>query len=226
MLKQFQRRCYHYLSDLPREDRTLEWLALMRHFGAPTRLLDWTYSFFVAVFNAIECTQGTCAVYALDSDEMDMRLSKQAPWRRYIFHKNPYVDKAVFEYLFGPESKPTVYAVNPFRLNQRLAAQQGLFLVPASIRVSFEENLSKLFASEDPLFTCDYNPPEKLGHRHKIVIATSVHQRNEILRHLHQMNINRASLYTDLEGLAKSLTTLLASPDILAAGGSPPFDNA
>jgi hypothetical protein len=54
---------------VPDLDDTLEWLALMRHHGAPTRLLDWTYSFFVAVYFACEeaKTNAPCVVYALDT---------------------------------------------------------------------------------------------------------------------------------------------------------------
>ena len=35
----------------------------------------------------------------------------------------------------------SVVAVNPFRLNQRLCAQQGVFLCPTDIESSFKENL-------------------------------------------------------------------------------------
>src|SRR6266852_2318631 len=49
-LRQFQRRLHQYATVIPDLDDTLEWLALMQHHGAPTRLLDWTRSPFVAVY--------------------------------------------------------------------------------------------------------------------------------------------------------------------------------
>ncbi len=52
--REFRRRLHHYTIHVPEEGDTLELLALMQHHGAPTRLLDWTYSFFVAAFFAVE----------------------------------------------------------------------------------------------------------------------------------------------------------------------------
>src|SRR5688572_25659565 len=45
LIRRFKRQYHHYSSDPPNEWDYLEWLALMQHHGAPTRLLDWTYSF-------------------------------------------------------------------------------------------------------------------------------------------------------------------------------------
>lgn len=41
ILRQFQRRAHHYIKDPPPVDKHLEWLALIQHFGGPTRLLDF-----------------------------------------------------------------------------------------------------------------------------------------------------------------------------------------
>ena len=53
LLKEFKRRAHFYVDPLPAQGDVLGWLALMQHYGAPTRLLDWTYSFFVAAFFAL-----------------------------------------------------------------------------------------------------------------------------------------------------------------------------
>ena len=50
IIREFRRRAHHFISDVPSRDNVLEWLALMRHFGAPCRLLDFTYSIYVAAY--------------------------------------------------------------------------------------------------------------------------------------------------------------------------------
>ena len=50
LLRKFKRHSAVYLENIPAFYDHMEWFALMQHYGAPTRLQDWTYSFFDAVY--------------------------------------------------------------------------------------------------------------------------------------------------------------------------------
>ena len=79
LIRRFKRQSHHHSTDLPNPDHALEWLALMQHHGTPTRLQDWTYSFFVAVYFAIEQADKAAGVWALDRSVINSALRSTVP---------------------------------------------------------------------------------------------------------------------------------------------------
>ena len=82
ILRQFQRRAHHYLRDPPSSEQRLEWLALIQHFGGPTRLLDFSHSFYVAAFFAIEGANGDAAVWAANLSRIEKVIARKLKLRR------------------------------------------------------------------------------------------------------------------------------------------------
>lgn len=184
----------------PDEDDDLGWIALMQHHGAPTRLLDWTYSPFVAAFFALDAlltcseTDRMAAIWALSIKPLEDPESllpddlKEA-YRQYAITREGKYFRAVFL-----EAKPPVTfagLVNPYRLSDRLVIQQGVFLCPGNIQLSFEDNLLAL--------------PDILDSRNlrKILLPRSVLQ--DAFEGLRRMNISHATLFPGVDGYARSL---------------------
>jgi hypothetical protein len=213
VIRRFQRQTHHYTVDVPKKDSLLEWLSLMQHHGAPTRLQDWTYSFFVACFFAIEDTEEDAAIWALDRTVTDPAVLQSVPsGARSCIDETGYIDtRACFAEIFKRNpAVPMVSPVNPFRVNQRLVIQQGIFLCPGDVASSFEENLAAVLP----------RPPHQS--LRKLVIDGSAQVRTELLWQLQRMNMNRATLFPGLDGFAASLKTLVAFPEIIPAGKDAP----
>ena len=88
--REFRRGYHQYASHVPGVGALLEWLSLMQHHGAPTRLLDFTYSIYVAAYFALEEASGESAVWAIDASwairqaELAMRKAGKPETRRLL----------------------------------------------------------------------------------------------------------------------------------------------
>jgi hypothetical protein len=221
VLRAFKRRAHHYLRDLPEERETLEWLALMRHHGAPTRLLDWTKSPYVAAFfaTAEAGRDDTSAIWAIDLEAIRreaMELLREAG-SSYPGTDSSFSTRDAFNAILMGETRPAIVApVQPFRTNERVTSQQGLFLCANSLNFpgfeiglkqvleSDRERCEKILSEQSPKAAESVYKPRRLF---KLLISPSA--RRQVLKELHRMNINYATLFPGLDGFAQSLNTVL-----------------
>lgn len=215
LLRKFQRECHRFdMSSTPADDDYAEWFAWMRHFGAPSRLLDCSYSFFIAAFMALSGAEDESAIWAFNTTEMRTGLERtldasEASSASWHYRRDPSITKkSTFSSLvMARPPLRLVASVNPLKLNERLVVQQGVFLCPGDVSVSFEANLQAV------LDGCGVEP-ERVCIKYWIPGAAAT--RREILRNLLRMNISQASLFPGLEGFAKSLWQWLVFPEIIA----------
>ncbi len=217
MLRQFERRAHHYLQALPRPANKLDWLSLIQHYGGPTRLLDFSHSFYIAAFFAVERAERDAAIWAVNLDKIERRIAaemKVPTSNENIDHRNTRHAGLVNLHLGleGRPASPTQLAVNvePDHLHERLTIQQGFFLVPTDITTPFEVNLASTFGT-DVIDFRDTKEVEWSQIEHmtstfgvlKIILPRVTHKR--ALYDLQSMNINSATLFPGLDGFARSM---------------------
>lgn len=68
MLREFQWKYPNYeTAIMPKDDEIIEWLSIMQHYGSCTRMVDFTFSPYVALFMAIDSSEGEKQDETLDS---------------------------------------------------------------------------------------------------------------------------------------------------------------
>jgi len=187
----FRRKAHNYLGGTLGNnsalDNILRCLALMQHHGAPTRLLDFTKSPYVAAFFALQSATCDAAVYALNTP----RLWRASPNGRPGTGRDQ-IDPRVpgnFEKLYLPNANAIIWIGEPEDMDRRLVAQAGTLVVPGMLDKPLDEILGTYGDSAALL--------------KKVILPLSM--RSEAMKALYRMNITSATLFPDLDGLARSI---------------------
>jgi hypothetical protein len=196
LLRQFRK--YAARDEVP-VDSTWNWLALAQHHGLPTRLLDWTYSPYVALHFA------TARARAFDRDGaiwmVDyVRAHELAPRKLRDQLEREAANVFTTEMLaavasdFGELDKlgnDFVVFVEPPSFDERIVNQYALFSLTSQPDVSLDSWLA-----------------EHPGLLRKLVVPAAL--KGEIRDKLDQANITERVLFPGLDGLSRWLTRYYA----------------
>ena len=183
ILRIFKRKAHQFLERPPEWDDDFQWLALMQHHGAPTRLIDFTWSPYVAAFFALERATGEAAVWAVNPARIQSRRAPTPP------QYDPRV-KGNFKKYYLKGTRRFIWVGEPLTMNRRLIAQSGTFALAGKLDEPMEAIVSRYPHPEDAMV--------------KFILPVKL-IREQAMRELYRMNITWATLFPDLDGLARSL---------------------
>ena len=190
IIRIFRRKAHLFLDNVPAEDDVFQWLALMKHHGAPTRLLDFTWSPFVAAFFALQGATREAAVWALSVPQLRQPPGHLPQEYQGSAATRPMREAGSFERLYLNATVPFVAVGEPYVMNKRLVAQSGTFVTPSVIDRPVEEILATY--------------PDSRSLLTKVVLETDS-LREDAMEELYSMNVTPATLFPDLDGLARSM---------------------
>ncbi len=213
LIRRFRREAHLYLSSEPAEGDRIGWLSLMRHHGAPTRLLDWSFSFFVAVHFAVQRTEvdQPSSVFAMNLARIRERVDKLEHVRPFLLRDPNAKGEDTVEAIINHSPRHAlIFPLNPWRMNRRLILQQSIFVVPGDITRSFMDNLRAVDEPENLLV--------------EIPLSNDRAFLQEAARELLSMNMRSAALFPGLDGFAQNLTSLIPFPYLRAVDSEAGLD--
>jgi len=157
-----------------------DWWVLMQHHGAPTRLLDWTRSIYVAAYFAVRDLQKDGKIWCCNKDELDGYMQHKFSRGKYL--NQIFADEEGF---VEANTKDDVFFLDAIERCERHEIQQGCFAMCKNPMIDLAEPLCEASCLTYWLVRKKRKP--------------------EFLRQLRLMNITAYSLFPDIDGLGRSV---------------------
>jgi hypothetical protein len=222
MLIEFKSAAHLFSTSVPKDEDTIAWLSLLRHHGGPTRLLDFTESFYVSAYFALEGATNDCSIWAFNRGDLLGRLDEvlDGLYRNLQISHSLSVEQKLDQILRaaiqGRITNNVVFTMSPSQRNERQFLQQALALVPLNLRKGF---MGCLLGSVSPPASM---PDEGRMMEGSVNDALQIVQKSKLVKlvltkaafldarvDLEQMNINGATLFRGLDGLGKRVNDVL-----------------
>lgn len=194
-LNEFKISSHNYMRFPTDINSEYEWMVYAQHYGIPTRLLDFTFSHVVslmfAVENAFEDEENKDAeVWFLNPIQLNNKFA----------HRSEILNIANGESL-NLETYEGPVAIKSRKLNERINAQNGLFVYFQDVINPVESPLNKI-VDESIL--------------KRLVIKGEY--KKDILSSLYSMGIGFTTLYPELQSVSKDIVMKLNIQEYLRAG--------
>ena len=215
--EQFRKRAIELNSREIPQDSLDEWLFQMRHYGAPSRLMDWSEGALIALFFAVN---------EIDKDDAIVYMLQPFLWNGAVLEnyvvpesRDPGI-RPYFQLAFTQDKLRSVnqsdidifgryaLAVRPPVINRRMVAQRSVFTVHGSeLTLSSKERDEELKVDLLKQATIISKNVEESRQGNLLAgIKIDYEAKRSINKELELMGITSYTLFPDLDGLVKELT--------------------
>ena len=164
----------------------------MQHHGAPTRLLDWSASVYVAAYFAVISNLDVDgAIWIVHTHSLHQQMAA-----KYDYTGLPTTEAAIRSTFLQPNAPDVLMFAGRVNKSDRMISQQGFFSVCRNVMADHGQILADSLGE----------PREKELFR-KVVVPAEL--KVPFARKLRSMNITANSLFPGLDGLARSVAELV-----------------
>ena len=226
LIRQFKKIAPNFLNSIRMPKTMFEWLALMQHYGVPTRLLDLTTSPFIAMYFAVQDfdNNSDAAIWRFNPSLLHegsyLKLKKSKfPFElsNHGFHQPELLIDEYFNEIFLTGKYRVSFILEPEKTEQRLNQQQGAFLVSSGKGISTEDILTEVMFDLIDKKSYKYGGGKEKGfwdwNLVKVIIPAEL--KKKLFLQLLDMNINSSTLFPDLSGAAKYVTEFVKSSEYI-----------
>lgn len=196
-IEEYQRKVPMFTDNIP-GNREVGWLFLMQHYGAPTRLLDWTENILVAAYFAVhENKKEDGEIWVIFPQRVNKHYAGEGFWlwdspQVSYLAKEPFWSGSPGELAekLGLTKRPeTPLAFYPPLNNPRMVAQSSVFTIHPKPDKDKSNTITSLLKNhEKGIEIVRYIIPSKC--------------KSEIYSDLNKLGINRTRLFPEQESVA------------------------
>jgi hypothetical protein len=171
-------------------------LVLLQHYGAPTRLLDWTFSPWVAAYFACERGSEDGVIWAFNRAELlktqtdlERRLEGK---KREEFDRFSALEKAEDVLQWRDAAFQPNLHIRSFRYefaNPQMTAQQSLFTMSGTLDEGHERSIARIL--------------KQRGNTLRVVVRAKIMR--TVQQRLFRMNVNALSLFPTTSGVGRHI---------------------
>lgn len=210
----FKKRAHLYGTADSHIDRLSDLLCTMQHYGCPTRLIDFTRSFYVATYFAVSGShtkEGNYSIWAINHPFLAHK-SRELLGSTFKSEKDDYeyflqeaIGNPIYKVPYG------VFPVDGYKISRRMSSQQGVLLFQSYLGDSFMENLCRMFSIENKSTVVSFDEFTSITKNiindvYIVKFNFSKAHAQSVRKELLSLNITSENMFPDFNGLAKSST--------------------
>lgn len=213
-LRQEKEMLLSFKKDFPSSEKPpqqeIDWLLLMHHYGSATRMLEFTENLYIAMFFGLYNTKSDAKIFAFNknliySNALDKTTPQEASNFSISVNKLNEINRDTCNNILASQQVSTmtnILSISAKHLSPTKAYQQSIFIFPSQIKMPLKEYVTGSEPNIKNEFNLNSELVQNISNFHLVELTIKHDNMQKFFNSLNQMNINPATIFQGIEGLA------------------------